>query len=53
MYYDIQPTQESLHIRMNLSREAVSRLWEIRITQIPFQQRAPVGCLQYFEGKNE
>lgn len=25
-----------------------SRLWEIRISQIPFSQRAPEGCLQYF-----
>lgn len=26
------------------------RLWEIRIAQIPFSQRAPVGCLQYHAG---
>ncbi|XP_011209114.2 uncharacterized protein LOC105230186 isoform X2 [Bactrocera dorsalis] len=26
------------------------RLWEIRIAQIPFSQRAPVGCLQYHTG---
>lgn len=25
-----------------------SRLWQIRITQVPFSQRAPQGCLQYF-----
>lgn len=33
-----------------MSRKAVTRLWEIRITQVPFSQRAPAGCLQYFEG---
>lgn len=29
---------------------AASRFWEIRISQIPFSQRAPAGCLQYFTG---
>lgn len=27
-----------------------SRLWEIRISQIPFGSRAPSGCLQHFTG---
>lgn len=31
-------------------RFATSRLFEIRVTQIPFSQRAPAGCLQYFTG---
>lgn len=26
-------------------------MWEIRVTQIPFSQRAPLGCLQYFTGE--
>lgn len=30
----------------------VSRLWEIRVSQIPFSQRAPAGCFQYFQGIN-
>lgn len=25
-----------------------SRLFEIRVLQIPFSQRAPAGCMQYF-----
>lgn len=29
-------------------RFGASRLFEIRVTQIPFSQRAPAGCLQYF-----
>lgn len=34
---------------MNFSeRFGASRLFEIRVTQIPFSQRAPAGCLQYF-----
>lgn len=32
------------------SRFLPTRLWEIRISQIPFSQRAPAGCLQYFTG---
>lgn len=29
-----------------------SRFWEIRVSQIPFSQRAPTGCLQYFTGND-
>lgn len=32
-------------------RFAPSRLFEIRVTQIPFSQRAPAGCMQYFTGR--
>lgn len=35
---------------MNLGSRVLSRLWEVRITQIPFTQRAPSGCLQYHTG---
>lgn len=27
-----------------------ARFWEVRVSQIPFSQRAPAGCLQYFSG---
>jgi len=51
VYFDVDTaTDEAINIHMNLSKRAVSRLWEIRITQIPFAQRAPVGCLQYHTG---
>lgn len=30
------------------SNSFASRLWEIRVSQVPFSQRAPQGCLQYF-----
>lgn len=34
---------------MNFTSKVVnSRLWEIRVTQVPFSQRAPSDCLQYF-----
>lgn len=29
---------------------ATARFWEVRVSQIPFSQRAPAGCLQYFFG---
>ncbi|XP_067633166.1 uncharacterized protein [Eurosta solidaginis] len=40
-----------IEINMNFTqRFQPIRLWEIRIAQIPFSQRAPVGCLQYHTG---
>lgn len=30
------------------SRAAITRLFQIKISQIPFSQRAPAGCMQYF-----
>lgn len=30
------------------SRIAITRLFQIKISQIPFSQRAPAGCMQYF-----
>lgn len=40
-----------IEIAMNFTqRFQPIRLWEIRIAQIPFSQRAPVGCLQYHTG---
>lgn len=31
------------------SNNLQSRMWEMSIMQLPFEQRAPAGCLQYFE----
>lgn len=40
-----------IDIVMNFNqRFFLPRMWEIRVTQIPFSQRAPHGCLQYFTG---
>ncbi|XP_057652599.1 uncharacterized protein LOC130891716 [Diorhabda carinulata] len=50
IYFDVENIQEHIKISMKLNRKAVNRLWEVKITQIPFSQRAPAGCLQYFEG---
>ncbi|CAO1398901.1 unnamed protein product [Diamesa serratosioi] len=55
MFYDIGSSKarnkNELQINMNFNKKSVStRLWEIRITQIPFSSRAPSGCMQYFTG---
>ncbi|XP_039438715.1 uncharacterized protein LOC120419916 [Culex pipiens pallens] len=54
MYYDLSPkarADEEIELEMNFSpRSFAQRLWEIRVTQIPFSQRAPSGCMQYYTG---
>lgn len=50
VYFDVQNVNTTIKINMNLSKKTVNRLWEIRITQIPFLQEAPSGCLQYHTG---
>uniref|UniRef100_A0A1B0CZX3 Uncharacterized protein n=1 Tax=Phlebotomus papatasi TaxID=29031 RepID=A0A1B0CZX3_PHLPP len=45
------PISRTVEILMNFTESAfLPRLWEIRVAQIPFSQRAPAGCLQYFTG---
>lgn len=59
VYYDVPGTEtmgrqgrqeiSDIELFMNFTdRFAATRLWEIRVAQIPFSQRAPSGCLQYF-----
>lgn len=52
VYYDVNPNSRDgiLEILLNFTNANMfgSRLWEIRISQVPFSQRAPTGCLQYF-----
>ncbi|XP_062548394.1 uncharacterized protein LOC134213391 [Armigeres subalbatus] len=54
LYYDLSPksrADEEIELFMNFSpRSFTQRLWEIKITQIPFSQRAPSGCMQYYTG---
>lgn len=58
VYYDV-PTRKArdgktpgvVDLVMNFTSSfATGRFWEVRVSQIPFSQRAPVGCLQYFFG---
>ncbi|KAH8248654.1 hypothetical protein KR032_001813 [Drosophila birchii] len=38
-------------INLNLANRFLPlRIWEMSVTQIPFSQRAPAGCLQYHTG---
>ncbi|XP_050072277.1 uncharacterized protein LOC126560358 [Anopheles maculipalpis] len=54
LYYDLNPksrAEEQIELEMNFaSRSFAQRLWEIRVSQIPFSQRSPSGCMQYFTG---
>lgn len=61
VYYDV-PNRKSrqdkskpadIDLIMNFTNTfATARFWEVRVTQIPFSQRAPAGCLQYFFGND-
>ena len=43
------PVDESMEIAIKFaSRVIQTRFWEIRVMQIPFSQRAPAGCLQFY-----
>ncbi|KAF7281515.1 hypothetical protein GWI33_004595 [Rhynchophorus ferrugineus] len=50
VYFDVENLDQNVEITMTLSKKAVTRFWEVIVTQIPFTQRAPPGCLQYHEG---
>lgn len=55
LYYDIsgKSREDGIELNINMPNKGfVSRLWEIRVSQIPFSQRAPAGCFQYFQGIN-
>lgn len=51
LYFDVDPYQNQVDISMTLSKKTALRLWEVRIIQIPFTERAPIGCLQYYTGR--
>lgn len=56
VFYDVgspkaRAENQELKINVNLNKRSVStRMWEIRISQIPFSSKAPSGCLQHFTG---
>ncbi|XP_031623668.1 uncharacterized protein LOC116340997 isoform X2 [Contarinia nasturtii] len=58
IYYDVPnrkardgKTPADIDLVMNFTSSfATARFWEVRVSQIPFSQRAPAGCLQYFFG---
>lgn len=45
------PGDRFVDINLDLSNRFLPlRIWEMSVTQIPFSQRAPAGCLQYHTG---
>ncbi|XP_050420689.1 uncharacterized protein LOC126833408 [Adelges cooleyi] len=50
VYYDVDDVKDAVTINIRLTKANYNRMWEIKITQIEFVQRAPAGCLQYFQG---
>ncbi|KAF5295150.1 hypothetical protein FQR65_LT10538 [Abscondita terminalis] len=49
-YFDVENVNDTITIAMSMGNKILSRLWEVRVTQIPFTDRAPAGCLQYHTG---
>ncbi|XP_063985401.1 uncharacterized protein LOC135166771 [Diachasmimorpha longicaudata] len=47
MYVDVSEGPVTLDFILPSSLQ--SRMWEMSIVQLPFEQRAPAGCLQYFD----
>nr|XP_034178605.1 uncharacterized protein LOC117603502 isoform X1 [Osmia lignaria] len=52
LYIDVDENNQSLTLDFQLPRRIQPRMWEIRIVQLAFEQRAPTGCLQYFQSPN-
>lgn len=52
VYIDAAEDDEPLTLDFRLPTGLQPRMWEMRIVQLAFEQRAPSGCLQYFEGTN-
>ncbi|XP_076383717.1 uncharacterized protein LOC143260964 [Megalopta genalis] len=52
LYIDVNEDDQPLTLDIRLPNSLQPRMWEIRIIQLAFEQRAPSGCLQYFQGAN-
>lgn len=52
MYVDVGEGNEPITLNFRLPSGLQSRMWEMRVVQLGFEQRAPVGCLQYFYSPN-
>lgn len=50
VYIDIG--EEPVTIKFKLLGNFTSRMWELKIMQLGFEQRAPAGCLQYHQSPN-
>ncbi|XP_053998286.1 uncharacterized protein LOC128886979 [Hylaeus anthracinus] len=52
LYVDLDEDDQSLTLDFRLPSDLQSRMWEMRIVQLAFEQRAPSGCLQHYHGVN-
>ncbi|XP_014468609.1 PREDICTED: uncharacterized protein LOC106741304 [Dinoponera quadriceps] len=52
VYVDVNEGDEPISLNFRLPGGLQSRMWEMRVLQLGFEQRAPVGCLQYFRSPN-
>ncbi|CAL1674650.1 unnamed protein product [Lasius platythorax] len=52
VYVDASEGSEPITLNFRLPSGLQSRMWEMRVMQLGFEQRAPVGCLQYFRSSN-
>ncbi|KYN01604.1 hypothetical protein ALC62_07576 [Cyphomyrmex costatus] len=52
VYVDVGEGNEPITLNFRLPSGLQSRMWEMRVMQLGFEQRAPVGCLQYFHSLN-
>ncbi|XP_076634940.1 uncharacterized protein LOC143348529 [Colletes latitarsis] len=52
LYIDLDEDDQPLTLDFRLPGGLQSRMWEMRIVQLDFEQRAPIGCLQHFQGVN-
>lgn len=55
VFYDVPSKRmfgnDELEINVKFNKFSLSsRLWEIKITQIPFSYKSPSGCMQYHTG---
>lgn len=50
VYFDVDSVKDPISLTMNLSRNNMNRMWEIKVSQMGFHQRAPTGCLQFHHG---
>ncbi|KAL0126938.1 hypothetical protein PUN28_005342 [Cardiocondyla obscurior] len=52
VYVDVGESSEPVTLNFRLPSGLQPRMWEMRVTQLGFEQRAPIGCLQYFRSPN-
>ncbi|XP_047357486.1 uncharacterized protein LOC124952126 [Vespa velutina] len=52
IYLDVNEADEPVTLDFKLPNGLHSRMWEMRVIQLGFEDRAPAGCLQYFRSPN-